>query len=135
MWRQVLMNSRYLVLIAVAGSLIGSIAVLIYGALTVVSLVVDAFRNGAFTTEGARYTAVHAIEMIDLFLLGTVLLIYHGCNPGQGILRIDSKRMYKHGWIRTFCGTGIHRLVPCLPPEILCKLSNIPVPLDVLFRE
>ena len=75
MWRQVLVNSRYLVLIAVVGSLIGSVAVLLSGALTVVGLAVDAFRSGAFTTEGARYTAVHAIEMIDLFLLGTVLLI------------------------------------------------------------
>jgi uncharacterized membrane protein YqhA len=75
MWRQVLVNSRYLVLIAVAGSLIGSIVVLIYGGLSVASLTVSAFRTDAFTTEGARQTALHAIELIDLFLLGTVLLI------------------------------------------------------------
>ena len=75
MWRRFLVNSRYLVMIAVVGSLIGSIAVLIYGGLTVVTLTVDAFRSGAFTADGARHTAIHAIEMIDLFLLGTVLLI------------------------------------------------------------
>ena len=75
MLRQMLVKSRYLVLIAVVGSLIGSIVVLICGGLTVVSLAMDAFRSGAFTADGARHTAIQAIEMIDLFLLGTVLLI------------------------------------------------------------
>ena len=75
MLRRTLAGSRYLVLIAVIGSFLASIIVLIYGGLTVVSIGFEAVTHATFTTTGAKYLAVECIEVIDLFLLGTVLYI------------------------------------------------------------
>ncbi len=75
MFRQILAGSRYLIIIAVIGSFLASISVLVYGGLTVVSIMVEAFTHGTFTPTGAKHLAVECIELIDLFLLGTVLYI------------------------------------------------------------
>lgn len=75
MFRNILSGSRYLVMIAVIGTFVSSLVVLIYGLLTVVNIVIDAFSHNAFTTTGAKHLAVGCIEMIDLFLLGTILYI------------------------------------------------------------
>lgn len=75
MFRQILAGSRYLVLLAVIGSFLAAISVLVYGALTVVSIMIEAFSHGTFTTTGSKHLAVECIELIDLFLLGTVLYI------------------------------------------------------------
>jgi uncharacterized membrane protein YqhA len=74
MLRRVLAGSRYLVIIAIIGTFLASIAVLVYGACTVVSIIIDVFTRG-FTITGAKYFAVDASELIDLFLLGIVLYI------------------------------------------------------------
>ena len=75
MLRRVLAASRYLVVIAVIGSFLASVLVLIYGALTVVSIMLEVVAHPSFTTEGAKHLAVECIEVIDLFLLSTVLYI------------------------------------------------------------
>ncbi len=75
MLRRVLAGSRYLIIIAVIGTFLASIAVLVYGAFTVVTTIFDVFTHGGFTTTGAKHLAVDDIELIDLFLLGTVLYI------------------------------------------------------------
>ncbi len=64
-----------MVIIAVIGSFLASIVVLIYGGLTVLGIVFNVFTHGLFTVEGAKHLAVECIEVIDLFLLGTVLYI------------------------------------------------------------
>ena len=74
MLRRALAGSRYLVIIVVIGTFLASIAVLVYGAFTVVSIIIDVFTHG-FTITGAKYFAVDASELIDLFLLGIVLYI------------------------------------------------------------
>ncbi|HLH60696.1 MAG TPA: YqhA family protein [Ktedonobacteraceae bacterium] len=75
MLRRALAGSRYLVIIAVIGTFLAAIAVLVYGAFTVVATIIDVFTHGGFTTTGAKLLAVDDIELIDLFLLGTVLYI------------------------------------------------------------
>ena len=75
MLRRILAGSRYIIVIAVIGSFLASIVVLIYAGITVVGIIVDAFTHGLFTVEGAKHLAVECIEVIDLFLLGTVLYI------------------------------------------------------------
>lgn len=75
MLRYVLASSRYLVIIAVLGSFLASVALLIYGGITVVTIVFGVFMHATFTVEGARHLAVGCIEVIDLFLLATVLYI------------------------------------------------------------
>jgi uncharacterized membrane protein YqhA len=74
--RNILAGSRYLIIISVLGTLVGSIIVLGYGAVTVVGVLIQIFvvRN-IFTTEEIKIVAVASVELIDLFLLSTILYI------------------------------------------------------------
>lgn len=74
--RNILAGSRYLIIISVLGTLIGSIIVLGYGAVTVVGVLIHIFfvRN-IFTTDEVKIVAVASVELIDLFLLSTILYI------------------------------------------------------------
>jgi uncharacterized membrane protein YqhA len=67
-------NSRYVVLIAVIGLLLGSIAVYVFGGIMTVTVIVEAFQE-EFNAEGARAFSSELIELIDLFLLGTVMFM------------------------------------------------------------
>ena len=67
-------NSRYVIFIAVVSLLLASIAVYVYSGILTVNVVITAFQNG-FNTEGARTFSSEIIEVIDLFLLGTVLFM------------------------------------------------------------
>lgn len=73
--RRVLSGSRYLILIAVAGSLLTSIVLLVYGAGLIIRLIIGIASRLIFTAEDAKPLAVACIEVIDLFLLATVLYI------------------------------------------------------------
>jgi uncharacterized membrane protein YqhA len=75
MLRNIFAKSRYLIFIAVIGSLRASVIALLYGGLTVLAIAFEVFTQGRFTAEGAKPLALACIEVIDLFLLGTVLYI------------------------------------------------------------
>lgn len=75
MLRRILSGSRYFVIIAVLATFLASVSILIYGGITVLSIIYDMFAHGQFTTTEAKHLAVEFIELIDLFLLGTVLYI------------------------------------------------------------
>jgi uncharacterized membrane protein YqhA len=74
MLRNILARSRYLVVVAILGIFLASIAVFIYGGITVISVIFDVFTH-AFTIDGVKRLEIEAIELIDLFLLGAVLYI------------------------------------------------------------
>jgi uncharacterized membrane protein YqhA len=67
--------SRYFVLLAVIGLLLAAAAVFVFGGIATVAIVIETFEQGEYNAEGARLLSIEIIEMIDLFLLGTVLLI------------------------------------------------------------
>jgi uncharacterized membrane protein YqhA len=67
--------SRYLVLIAVIGLLLAAAAVFIFGGIATVNIIIESFAEGEYSAEGGRQLSIEIIEMIDLFLLGTILLI------------------------------------------------------------
>jgi len=67
-------NSRYVVFIAVVGLLLASIAVYVYSGILTVDVIIETFQSG-FNTEQARSFSSELIEVIDLFLLGTVLFM------------------------------------------------------------
>lgn len=73
--KALLNHARYLVVIAVAGSLLASLALIVYGGVEAVVLVVDAVRAATVSAKGAKMLALSFIEVVDLFLLGTVFLI------------------------------------------------------------
>jgi len=75
MLQRILSGSRYLVAIAVIGSFLTSVAILVYGGVRSLSIVFDVFTHGTFTDDGAKHLSIESIELIDLFFLGTVLYI------------------------------------------------------------
>ncbi len=75
MMQRILSGSRYMIIIAVLGAFLAATIVLIYGGLTVLGIIVDVFAHHLFTTDGAKHLAIDCVEIIDLFLLGTILYI------------------------------------------------------------
>ena len=94
--RNILTGSRYLIVISVLGTLVGSIIVLGYGAITVVGVLITIlFNRNMFTTEEAKIVAASSVELIDLFLLSTILYIV---SLGLYRLFIDSN-LPLPGWL------------------------------------
>ncbi len=75
MLRPVLNASRYLVLAAVFGSLVAAFALFVYGVAETIAVVVDAIGKAEVSSKGAKALARAFIEIVDLFLLGTVFLM------------------------------------------------------------
>jgi uncharacterized membrane protein YqhA len=67
--------TRYIILIGVIGLLAATIAVFAFGGIMTFTVIVEAFGHAEFNAEGARLLSTELIELIDLFILGTVLLI------------------------------------------------------------
>ena len=75
MLRKILAGSRYFIVIGVVGSFLASLALLIVGGLKTIGLIVTTFLGGDFNQISAKNITVGFIEVLDLFLLGTVLYI------------------------------------------------------------
>ncbi|MEF9995894.1 MAG: YqhA family protein, partial [Burkholderiaceae bacterium] len=73
--RRVLGASRFLVVFAVLGSLVASVVLFVYGAAETVAVVIELLARAEVSSKGAKALALSFIEIVDLFLLGTVLLI------------------------------------------------------------
>ena len=95
MLRRILANSRYLIIIAVLATFLAAVALLVYGGLTVFRVIYEMFASSQFTTTEAKHFSVEFIEIIDLFLLGTVLYIV---SLGLYELFIDEKLVTPH-WL------------------------------------
>ena len=68
-------RSRYLVIIAVLGSLAAAAALFAYGAAETFSVISRTIARMDISSKGAKQLALSFIEIVDLFLLGTVLLM------------------------------------------------------------
>jgi uncharacterized membrane protein YqhA len=75
MLKSLLNGSRFLVLAAVLGALAGAAALFIYGLIDTVVVIVRTIGTGEISTVGAKQLMLYFIEIFDLFLLGTVMLI------------------------------------------------------------
>jgi uncharacterized membrane protein YqhA len=73
--RKVFVKSRYMIYIAVIVLLLAALAVIVFAGIATVSITIGAFGHGVFNAEGGRALSIDLIEMIDVFLLGTVLFI------------------------------------------------------------
>jgi uncharacterized membrane protein YqhA len=74
MTRRLLAGSRYLIVVAVAGIFLAATALLIYGAAQTYMLVASMFA-GPLSDKGAKTLVLAAIELVDLFLLATVMYV------------------------------------------------------------
>ena len=75
MLKPLLASSRFLVLAAVLGSLVAALALFAYGVAETIAVVIDTIAKAEVSSKGAKTLALAFIEIVDLFLLGTVLLM------------------------------------------------------------
>ncbi|UWX57562.1 YqhA family protein [Chlorobaculum sp. MV4-Y] len=75
MMQKLLSSSRYLVIIAVAGTFLAALTLLLYGGISVVQLIADTVMHAEVSGKTGKLLALGFIESIDLFLLGTVFFI------------------------------------------------------------
>src|SRR5262245_6299354 len=73
--RRILASSRYIVLVAVIGTFVASLALLVYEAIVVGVAVVGVLREGAVSAHSSKVLAVGVIEAVDVFLIGVALYI------------------------------------------------------------
>lgn len=75
MLRPILNHSRYLVIAAVLGSLVAALALFAYGVIETFVVVAETIAKADVSSKGAKALALAFIEIVDLFLLGTVFLM------------------------------------------------------------
>jgi uncharacterized membrane protein YqhA len=75
MMARILGGSRYIVLISVVGSLLAAVTVTVLTCVQLVRVVQEFFRAVPVIDELGKRVAVRAAELIELFLLGTVLYV------------------------------------------------------------
>ena len=75
MLRRALISSRYIVYIAILGSFIASLALMVYETLVVVAAVVDVVREGVVSPKTSKTLAVGLIEAVDVFLIAIAAYI------------------------------------------------------------
>ena len=68
-------RTRYIVAVAVAGTFVSSIALLVYEALVVAQIVTDLVREGVVLPKAAKTLAVGLIEAVDVFLIAIALYV------------------------------------------------------------
>ena len=75
MLKKLLRSSRYLVLAAVFGALFSATTLLVYGLADSIAVIIKTVASGSISTSGAKELMYYFIELFDLFLLGTIMLI------------------------------------------------------------
>jgi len=73
--RHILAGARYMVMIAVLGALVAALLLLVYGFLQGAELILGLIESRDISRKGAKSVALELIEIIDLFLMGTVFYI------------------------------------------------------------
>lgn len=75
MFERILTNSRYLIIVAVIGSLISSLALLLYGGLEVFYLISGSINELTIDGKIEKAFILTFVEVIELFLLGCAFYI------------------------------------------------------------
>jgi uncharacterized membrane protein YqhA len=97
--QRLLGSSRWIILLAVIGAFFSAMALLLYAAGVVFVTVKDLITDLHFSETGAKELSVTFIQLVDLFLLGTVIyiiaiglyeLFIDDSLPMPGWLRIDT---------------------------------------------
>lgn len=75
MKNRLIQSTRYIIILAVAGSFVSAVTLLVYGAVLAFRTVVEAATSGYVSSKGMKALVLSSIEVVDTFLLGTVLYI------------------------------------------------------------
>jgi uncharacterized membrane protein YqhA len=70
-----LRHARYLFSLAVVSTLLAAALVMLYGTVQIVAFVVELVRHGSISNHWGAELRLTVIEVVDLFLIGTVLFV------------------------------------------------------------
>lgn len=73
--RNILASSRFFIAIAVLGTFVASVALIISGTISVFQVTKDAIVDGETGVTASKHMAVDFLQLVDIFLLGTALYI------------------------------------------------------------
>ncbi len=85
---KIMSSSRYIVLIAVFGTLAASLTLLVYEALVVAEGLIRVIRKGVVSTEDAKLLAVYLVQAADVFLIAIAVYMI---SLGLYVLFIDNR--------------------------------------------
>ncbi|CAB3787574.1 YqhA family protein [Paraburkholderia fynbosensis] len=88
MLRRVLASSRYIMIVPVIGTFLGSVALLLYETIVLFWSGVTALRVGSLTAKSVKIFAVGIVEAVDVFLIAIAVYII---SIGLYSLFIDDK--------------------------------------------
>ncbi|MFM0034567.1 YqhA family protein [Paraburkholderia strydomiana] len=88
MLRRVLASSRYIMIVPVIGTFLGSVALLLYETMVLFWSGVTALRVGSLTAKSVKIFAVGIVEAVDVFLIAIAVYII---SIGLYSLFIDDK--------------------------------------------
>ncbi|CAB3793370.1 hypothetical protein LMG28614_03705 [Paraburkholderia ultramafica] len=88
MLRRVLASSRYIMIIPVIGTFLGSVALTLYETVVLFSSAIDAIRERSLSAKSVKIFAVGIVEAVDVFLIAIAVYII---SIGLYSLFIDDK--------------------------------------------
>lgn len=68
-------STRYIILIAVIGSFAAAVTLIAYGGIFAFRTIIETLASGYVSSKGMKSLVLSFIEVVDTFLLGTVLYI------------------------------------------------------------
>ncbi|MGV2979153.1 YqhA family protein [Camelimonas sp. ID_303_24] len=86
MLKRILSSSRYIMLIPVVGTFLGSVALLVYEMLVLMTSLVTTIGNASVSPKDVKVFAVGLVESVDVFLIGIAVYI---TSVGLYLLFID----------------------------------------------
>ena len=75
MLRRALASSRYIMVVAVLGTLVGSLTLTLYTAVVLATGVVSVVREGSLSVKAVKIFSVALIEAVDVFLIAIAVYI------------------------------------------------------------
>ena len=75
MLRRAFAFSRYMMIAAVVGTFVGSLALILYETVALASSIIDVIRGGSSSPKEVKAFAVGLIEAVDVFLIAIALYI------------------------------------------------------------
>src|SRR5215218_11124768 len=68
--RNILAGSRFFIAIAVFGTFLSSVALIVSGTISVVKVIWNAIRDGDTGVDASKHMAIDFLQLVDIFLLG-----------------------------------------------------------------
>ena len=75
MLSRLIAGSRYLILFAIVAIFAAAVLLLGYGTVQTIQMIIEAISSGSVSSKGAKALILTIIELVDLFLLATVLYV------------------------------------------------------------